>query len=699
MQFINPSFLYALFAIAIPISIHLFNFRRYKTVYFTNVRFLKEVQLETKSRSRLKHLLVLLARILAICALVFAFAQPYLPSDNKKILSGEQVVSIYIDNSFSMDAIGKGGRLLDEAKKMAAEIAGSHRQGTRFQLLTNDFEGKHQRLVSKEEFLQLLEELKLSPAFRTIQEVISRQADILNTSGSKNKTAFVISDFQKNMFALTSAKMDTSIKINLLPLPAEERNNLSIDSCWFSSPVRKRNQIEQLYVRIKNFSDKDYENIPVKLFINEHQKTPASFNIKANSQADIMLSFSLAESGIQNARIELNDFPVTFDDKLYFSYSILKQIPILTIYGAAKPTNGIKSGTNGGAKETSNSYLNSLFGKDSVIQLSNADEKHIDYSALGHYSLIILNDMEAVSSGLAQELNKFVTNGGNLIVFPAEHSDLNSYREFLGGFNSNFYEQKDTIRTKVGQLNYAANIYRDVFERKTENIDLPMVFAHYVISRNSRSAGEALLKLQDGNSFLERSAYGKGQLYLFAVPLNSTWSNFTRHAVFVPTLYQAALFSQPQFQLFYLIGSNELAEINATATGDGVFKLNPAGGNKLEIIPEHRVVDSGTTLFFHEQVKEPGNYVLSLDKETLMGISFNYNRKESDLSVYGKTDLEKLIRSAGWPNFRILDGTNKNFSTVLSELDEGKKLWKLCIILALIFLAAETILLRIKPGI
>ena len=43
MSFVYPAFLFAASLIAIPVIIHLFNFRRYKTVYFSNVQFLKEV--------------------------------------------------------------------------------------------------------------------------------------------------------------------------------------------------------------------------------------------------------------------------------------------------------------------------------------------------------------------------------------------------------------------------------------------------------------------------------------------------------------------------------------------------------------------------------------------------------------------------------------------------------------------------------
>ena len=93
MEFIYPSFLWALGVLVLPIIIHLFYFRRFKKVEFTNVRFLKEIKEETASRSKLKNLLVLLSRLLAIAFLVFAFCQPFL-SDGEDIKKGEKLLSM-----------------------------------------------------------------------------------------------------------------------------------------------------------------------------------------------------------------------------------------------------------------------------------------------------------------------------------------------------------------------------------------------------------------------------------------------------------------------------------------------------------------------------------------------------------------------------------------------------------------------------
>src|ERR1019366_7228700 len=208
---------FALSAVSIPVIIHLFNFRRFKRMDFTNVRFIKEVKRDTQSKSKLKHLLVLLMRILAIIFLVFAFAQPYIPVSKSAIVESERAVSIYVDNSFSMEAVGKNGTLLEQAKSKAAEIAKAYKPSDKFQLLTNDFEARHQRLMNREEFLQQLDEVKVSPASKNVSEILSRQQETLNSAHASKPLAFILSDFQKTMADVDKIKADTALSIRFVP--------------------------------------------------------------------------------------------------------------------------------------------------------------------------------------------------------------------------------------------------------------------------------------------------------------------------------------------------------------------------------------------------------------------------------------------------------------------------------------------------
>jgi len=683
MSFTYPAFLFALSAIALPIIIHLFNFRKFKTVYFSNVRFLKEVKEETQAKSKLKHLLVLAARILAIIFLVLAFSQPYIPSNNKNILLGEKAISVFIDNSFSMEAISKNGTLLDEAKKRAAEIASAYKATDRFQLLTNDFEGKHQRLVNKEEFIELLDEVKISPATKSFSEIASRQLDVLQASESKSKISFIISDFQKSILNLDKFQNDTSIQFNFIPLKASEKSNVYIDTCWFESPVRQYNQIEKLHVRVKNVSDKIIENNSIKLFINGSQKTPASYSIDKNSETEIVLSFSSKEVGVQQCKIELNDYPVTFDDRFYFSFEVAKNIPVLCI--------------NNAEANSESPYLNKLFSSDSLFVYNKTEENKLDYSSLGNYNLIILNELKSISSGLGQELKRFMINGGSITVFPNREAELKSYNDFFRSSKANYYERFDTANTKADKINLEHPIYKDVFDKKSfsaTNLDLPKINEYFVLSKNIRSNEEYLLKIQNGNILLSKYDVEKGKLYISAVGVSDNFSNFPKHAIFVPTLYKIAMYSAVSQPLFYTIGKDEVIEGKSMIGGENVFHIKSSTG-KFDIIPEHKVLDSKTAIYVHNQITEADNYTLAANTQPIQGVSFNFNRQESDLTCYKEGELKEEINRFNLININILEMDLTNISISLAELDQGKKLWKLCVILALLFLALEVLLLRL----
>src|SRR6056297_2962357 len=164
MKFLFPTFLFALFAIAIPIIIHLFHFRRHKTVYFSHVGFLKDVKKESRKKSRIKQILMLLARIFAIVVLVFAFGPPYVPTKSEVTAGAAEVVGVYIDNSYSMNALSEEGQLLERARNRAAEIGQSYPAGTRFRLFTNDLEPYHQHLFNQEQFIREVSNVQSSPA-------------------------------------------------------------------------------------------------------------------------------------------------------------------------------------------------------------------------------------------------------------------------------------------------------------------------------------------------------------------------------------------------------------------------------------------------------------------------------------------------------------------------------------------------------
>jgi hypothetical protein len=669
MTFVYPNFLYALIAIAIPIIIHLFNFRRYKTVYFTNVRFLKDIKEETQSANKLKHLLVLLSRILAISFLVFAFAQPILPSGNTAPIVGSSLVGIYLDNSFSMQAESNNGQLLDLAKNKTLSILDAYRPDDQFVLLTNDFEGKHQRAVNKEQFIELIQAVNLSPATKTISEIEQRLKDILVANDAPNKQLYVVSDFQKSTSTISELKLDTIIPLTFVPMESTIASNLYIDSCWFYSPFRQGKGTEKMVVKITNASDKNYENIPIRLEINGQTKTPGSFNIGPNESTTDTLSYTNSEKGIQSAKISIKDYPITFDDDFYFSYTLKENINVMVI------------------NETESSKaLNALFGGDDYFTLIQTSKNQVDYSSFNQQELIIVNGISTYSSGLIQELKKFVSNGGSLFI-ASSTAEKTTTESALLAFSIASGKLINEA-SKVDYINTEAPIYQNVFDNVPKNLNLPIVTKYVEL----RSTGEVLLRLQNRKPFLIRSNFEKGSVYVLATDLETASSNFTEHAIFVPTLYNIALRSQKTHPLFYFLSDNNKLEVEAIGKSETPLSIK---GSQVDFIPEQRKVNGETALFTHGQIPAAGNYSIFHSEQPINGVSFNYDRRESSMHFYNSEELRDELDQNGMNRYSILNTSNELLSQEITESNQGISLWKYCIILCLLFLGFEVILLRL----
>lgn len=684
MKFLYPSFLSALVLVAIPIIVHLFNFRKYKRIYFSDITFLKEVQEETKSKQKLKHILILISRILFISFLVFAFAQPFIPPKNNTVVNGKNAVSIYIDNSFSMEANGNEGRLLDKAIRTAEEIAKAYKPSDRFQLLTNDFEGKQQRLLSRDEFMEALSSVKISAVFRDIKEVSSRQRDVLLGPEAHEfsvKSAFQISDFQNSYFKNVPVNKDSLVNFQLVPIAATEVNNLYIDTAYLKTPLPKLNEPTELLVKVCNKSNNVIENKPLKLFINNQQKAIATINAEKDECVEVTLNFTLTQPGNYNCSVSMDDYPITYDDKFYFSLSLAKNINTLVING-----------------KDDNKYLQSFFTNDTYFNTSYFNDKKLDYSVINNSNLVVLNELSTISGGLSSELNQFVAKGGSILIFPpSDKIDLPGYQQFLTSLNSPAYNTLDTANTKVNRINFDNELFKDVFElkelKKSNAIDLPVVTQHYPLSISTNNTSVKLMELLNGDVLLTQANYGKGKVYAFSVPLSLSFGNLPKHAVLVPTLYKIAFTSLSAMPLYYTIGSNQPIAFNYSAVGDDVIKIKSLLDNTT-LIPDNKKTENGTILNISNLPITAGNYIGTTNDQPLQALSFNFDRKESNPACLNAGQINNFINENNLTNISVVDVQGNNLTYTIQAVNEGSKLWKLCILLSLVFILVEILLIR-----
>jgi len=700
MQFLFPGFLAALAVLTIPIIIHLFYFRRFKRVYFTNVRFLKEVKEETSNRQKLRNLLVLLMRCLAIAAMVLAFAQPFIPLSGG-VKKGERAVSVFVDNSFSMNALSKEAPLLELAKQRAREIVSAFRVEDRFQILTNDFEGRDQRLISKEDALNRIEEIRTSPASRDLSKVLIRQQQCLNTGKQENKTAYVVSDFQTNIADINNFR-DTLIEVNLVPMRAVQERNVSVDSVWFETPVQILNQPSNLLVKISNRSDEAATDVRISLRHDGQTKPVGFIDIPANGSRLDTVPFNILHAGWHEARISITDYPVQFDDEYYLSFNVAERVNILAI-------NGLQA----------NKYLSNAFLGAKYAHVDNADSRSLDYSKFGDYQLIVLHELSSISSGLGTELKNFAQNGGTVLVFPNQTADLSSYNAFLQNFGAGELGSYEPTPRQASQVNTEEFVFRDVFMNKSANLRLPSTQGNYKIAP---ARGEHILTYRDGSALMAKYTVGEGALYFSASPLNEQSNDLVRNGeIFVPMLFKMAIAGTKSRQVAYTIGKDEVLEAKhkVAASGETIYKLRLTvdggrstgdggrstgdGGRETvdgqqpatdgEFIPEQRIIGSKVLLTPGTQIRDAGWYRLHLQGDsTLAEYGFNYDRKESDLQYKTSEQLSEGLSN----NIKVLSETAEaNFGQVVDEQERGIVLWRWCVIFALLFLALEVLFLRL----
>jgi hypothetical protein len=669
MHFLYPAFLFALLTLAIPVIIHLFNFRRYKKVYFSNVQFLKEVQEQQASNRNLKERLILASRLLALLFLVLAFARPYFPGANQVNAGKQHVVSVFVDNSYSMQTLNREGALLDEAKQKAKQIAASYNINDRFQLLTQDFEGKHQRLLNRTEFNDAVDAVKISAQSRQLGQIIERQKSLLDMQAGAVKLSYIISDFQKNIQG-NIAVQDAGFPVNLVQLKANSLPNVAVDSVWMLNATHRPNESEKMVVRLRNYADKAAERIPLKLNINGVQKAIGSFTVNARSAQTDTLSFSGLQGGWQRAEIQLQDNPVTFDNKFYFTFSVTQQLPVLLIND-----------------DQPNKYLSAVFASDAFFAPKQVPDGNVDYAGLNAYSIIVLSDIKTISAGLAQALRTYVSKGGTLLVFPSADADINSYKALLQPIGAFAPERLVTEATKVSAINLQSPVFKNIFETIPQNPDLPAVKKYYALSP-AGGRGEYLMRLQNGRPLLQGSSFNRGKVYVSAIALDESFSNLPVHALFVPVTLRIAMLSGHDQPLFYTIGNNLPIEmLPLQSTEKQLVKLVK---DKQTIIPDVKQQDGSTLLYLPDQLIETGIYDLKKQDSTAAVLAFNDNRGESDLSYLTAVELDKIFPK----NAELLNGNQLNAARIAGTVNSGLQLWKLCIILALIFLAAEIMLVK-----
>lgn len=639
MHFKHPEILYFLFLLIVPILVHLFQLRRFKTSYFTNVKFLKELAVQTRKSSKIKKRLLLATRLLLLACVILAFAQPYFEAKDSKKASNEMY--IILDNSFSMQAKGKKGELL---KRAVQELLENTPENTQFSLLTNTENFWNTDIKSSKSALQ---NLKYSA---TPFELSSIMAKVKAHKSAQKKDIVIITD-AVGLAEKDIKNIDSEEKPYFIIPEAEQKNNVAIDSVFINQTLEN---FYEIGINLSAYGD-DFKPISMALYNQNKLIAKTIINFDKNKKE---INFTIPKEAF-HGYVTIDDNGLTYDNKLYFSISKAKKTNIISI----------------GEPEKSN-FLSRIY-TAAEFNYHNYTISSLDYNSLEEQNTIILNELVEVPQALQTTLKAFVAKGGNLTVIPSEKTSVSNLNSFLGNFGKIQFRNLENKSKLITKINFDHPLFSGVFENKITNFQYPKTNNSFGIS----TSYPAVLSYEDQSVFVTEIQNPVSGITVFSAPINSENSNFQQSPLIVPLFYKMGQNNQKTGVNALTIGNNQPYFVDVLLTKDAILEVK---GNEDSFIPIQQILNNKVKLTFNDFPETAGNYGVFDKKQIIENLSFNYKRSESDLSQVNT----KVVS-----DFKTADTITTIFNTLQTERTDSQ-IWKWFVIFALLFLALEMAIIK-----
>ena len=635
MQFKYPELLWGLLLLLIPILIHLFQLRRFKKTPFTNVKFLKQVVSESRKSSSLKKWLLLFTRMGLLAALVFAFAQPFIANDTA--LQEKETV-FYLDDSFSMNGQIENVNLF---KNTIQDFIKYIPNEQRFTLFTNKQVFKD---VEVKDIQNELLNLSVAAEQLAIAEIFLKANTYFSDNAASQKNLVIISDFQQRMGNPAAIDSTKNINISFIKPSNTILLNTAIDSVFIAE--RNNENIELVALLSTNSEE---ETIPVSLFNNDKliAKTAAKFDGTKNSE----VRFTINTNEVILGKVAISDTGLDYDNQFYFNIDEKSKIKVLVI------------------GNSSSDFLKRIYTEDE-FDFSTSTLAQLNYSTIENQDLVILNEVQKLPSSLITAIITLSNNGGSFVLIPSTDGEIASYNELASSFYSSQYVNEVSQKMSIATVKTEHPLFVNVFDKKVTDFQFPSVNQRFKFKTKAPIA----LEFQNKEPFL----LGGKNAFFFAAAINNDNSNFKNSPLIVPAFYNMGMNSLKLPPLYVTIGSDVEIELPVTLQQDDIIKI---ADKENEFIPQQRVLPKKVQINFTENPKSAGIYRVKHNEQTLRHISFNNNRKESEL-LYSQ--LPENNNQTSLSDF-FLESQKNN---AINEF------WKWFAILAFAFVLIETALQR-----
>jgi hypothetical protein len=686
MTFLNPLVLLGLIAAAIPVILHLLNLRKLKTVDFSTLRFIKELQKTSIRNLKTQQIILLILRTLIVICCVLAFSRPTIKSSLPVIGSHAKTsIIVILDNTLSMDISDAGGNRFAKAKAIAAQISNAMKEGDELAFIPlSSIASQRKRAFSrnKEYISKEIGSCTPNPAQSTINDALRATQGLLDASVNVHKEVYLISDIQQSQLSsvLTdSVKLfDDQTGVFIIPMQnGKPAGNITIDTLIMLTSMFEQDKTADIQARLTNSGGNDISGIIVSMFFNNERVAQKSIDLNAGSSGTITLSAPPKKSGIISVAFKIESDALEHDNIRHASF-IIPPPPIVGAVSSGKAAEFLK--------------LASSTSAGSYAMYAGEQAGTVNYEE---------HDIVIITAGLnrneAQRLDAYIQSGGTALIFPNESLDSKEQIPALTMLGlaplqvQEFSEKSPGLCISVDRQH---PVFRGVFkglEMETSLGDSPKIKKALI-----SGGGQSLIQMQ-GGSFFTEIRRGEGKILYCAVPPSPEWSTFPYTGLMPTLIYRALHYLSAKEMLTSEIISGDdaiaLIPTKAMKSPAQIVKMSDPSGIESQV--QGVTVPGGLSLHIG-RLFMPGVYAIkSKENESLTAMTVNIPGDEGHLKYGSESELLSAMkkRMNAPPMVSIVDQSGRIGDSV-AKARIGTELWRFFLILALIFAIAEMVLAR-----
>ena len=521
MTFLQPYLLWLLPFAVLPILIHLLNRMRFRTVHWAASRFLFSANRASTRYAKLRQLLLLACRVLALLAMLLAVARPLAGGWAGWMLStSPDVVLILMDHSASMETqeVQTGITRRERALNQLSAAASVYGNRTRWVLFENVFRMPQE--VAQPSLLPRLPILGPTDTAADMPALFGAAVDWLIHNRVGVAEIWIASDLQRSnwqpgtpQWRTLSARLagiQETVRIRLLALSGHTSPNAAVTLVSAVRKIHTPKPSLDLTFDLQR-SESSPATLPISISLDgvaSHFDIPVD---GASTRVHQSLPLDPArQSGY--GRIQLPPDGNDRDNTAFLVYSPPPELHIAVV-GPDDPGRRCLV------------VAADPFPDDPTISCDALDQPGLD-TDWNKYALIIWSAPLPLSD-TAKRLGQFIVDGGTVVFFPSAGADH--------GFFANASWGDDKIAMRPLPVTHW-DAQEGVLADSQSGTPLGLSALQILRSRPIYSGGEIRALFGDNQPFLTEKILGKGHAYFCATLPRPNWSTLGDGRVLVPML-------------------------------------------------------------------------------------------------------------------------------------------------------------------